>query len=93
MLPDLLHDGARHLPEGYNERVRANSGEKMEDGEYQLDVRKKKTYEGHHMFEEVVQRGCRVPVLVDPPNTAGHGCEQLAIFDLSFQPGIGPKDS
>lgn len=45
------------------------------------------------MFEEVVQRGCRVSVLVDPPNTAGHGCEQLAIFDLSFQPGIGPKDS
>lgn len=92
MLPDLLRDGARHLPEGYNERVRANSGEKMENGEYRLEVRKKKINEGDHMFEEVVQRDSRVSVLVDPPNTAGHGDEQLAIFDLSFHAGIGPKN-
>lgn len=53
--------------------------------------KEKKYHEGDHMLEEVTQRGCRVSVLANIQNSAGRGCEQLAVVDPSFHQGIEPN--
>lgn len=86
-------DKARWCPETREEAMGTNLKKKKKS----VQTKESHFYcDGRQVLQEVSQRGCRISILGDTENPAGHGPGQSALGGLALSRGVGPdylKDS
>ena len=101
LLPDLLPGRARHVSEGHSGRMGGSNGDKLEHGEFQVDVWKKK-YIMRVMsvnIMRVIKCFKRLPIeLVESLSLQIFKTQlvttvsNLTVVGYSFQQSIGPNE-